>query len=154
MSHLAVDLALIGRRLLASFEGCACEGCQLLDRRMDADAAAVHGERLELVSYRDQRGQYEYETLTIRWMSDRGNSRVQAQKILDGQSRADLYINAFNGWIVWAEAGAVRSSLLQPTWRCGHALPLSGRNGQQFVVMCVECCDLTVTQRPPEAAAA
>lgn len=154
MSRLSIDLALIGRRPLASFEDCACEGCRLLDRQMDVDAAAAHGERLELVSYRDQRGPWEYETLTIRWTSDRGNGRVQAHKILGGQSRADIYINAYNGWIVWAEAGAVRSALQQPTWRCGHARPLSGSGGQQFVVLCADCCDLTVTQRPPEAAAA
>lgn len=152
-AQITADMAVIGRRVLAVFEGCECQGCRLLDMRMDTDLAAANGNQFEWVSYRNQRGTYEYRTLTIRWQSDRGNSRVQGHKILEGQTLADIYVQAYTGWVVWAERDAVKQSVRQTHWGCTHNPMSRGSGGQQFVVLCDNCCALHVVDRPSQVAA-
>lgn len=118
---------------------------------MDIDLAAAYGRRFEFVAYRNQRGPWDYPTLTIRWQSDRGNGHVQAHKILIGQALADIYINAYESRVVWATAEAVRQAVRQTRWGCGHAAPMAGGNGQQFLVLCDNCCVLTTTNRDGSA---
>ena len=92
---MAEDLGLIGLRLVHDCQEHDHVACGLLDLRFDVDAIAVgQSGRTYLVSYRTQ-PEYDYQTITIRWMSDSGNADVQGQKILDGRSKADVFVQGY-----------------------------------------------------------
>jgi hypothetical protein len=137
---LAGDLRLVGLQLVYQGERCACRGCQALDRQFDVDALAVGPQGLPcLVSYRAQ-PEYDFETLTIRWANDNGNEDVQARKIVDGRSKADLFVQGYPSGVSWSLAEPVRTALaLDPI--CPHHERIKrGKDGQLLRILCAACC--------------
>lgn len=138
---IAADLALIGMQFVATIERCGCASCHALDTRFDADAIAVGpAGRPCFVAWRAQ-PDYDYTTITIREVTDRGGGDSQVRKMLDGRSKADLYLQSYPSGIVWALASAVREGLASAAPCAAHQTTMLGSGGQLFRVLCASCCN-------------
>ena len=139
MSQAADDLALIGLNLVASAEACDCRACRTLDLKHDIDLMAEDRQGLLwLVSYRDQSSYgTSFDTITLRAMNDKHNEDVQARKVADGRSSADLYVQGYSSHVMYCAATYVRDAIEAP---CDlHSMYVWGGSGQVFRVMCPTC---------------
>lgn len=143
------DLELIGFPLLAPAEGCRCPLCRVLDLRHDVDALASTSDgRALFVAYRAQ-PDWDFQTITIRWANDKGNENVQLAKLLDGRSRADIYVQGYPSGVAWVFVPALLSALRdQRTKNCpGHKAADRGQDGQWFVMACARCAGVNYVPR-------
>jgi hypothetical protein len=128
-----------------------------LDRQYDVDVLAKDGAgRSVLVAHRQSSPEFPYRTITIRSRSDQGNDDVQLAKLLDGRSRADIYVQSYEGWVVSSPTPILRAAVVRLSFfGCQrHPYEKQGRNGQWLVQVCEACCaDLRVHLRPLTAVA-
>ena len=141
-AQLVGDLRLFGCELIHHSELCRCVGCGQLDKRADIDAIALTPTGIPcFVAWRDQtQGEHDYATITVRVSSDIGTTNVQALKLMDGRSRADLYVQSYASGVAWAPATDIRASLLHRVVCDRHRATLTGADGQTFAVLCGSCC--------------
>lgn len=144
---LVRDLTLLGMTLVAPIEDCHCASCQSLDRRFDVDVLATLAEGSpRFIAWRRQ-PEYDMRTITIRASNDNGNDDVQLAKLIDGRSRADVYVQSYPSGIAWAFTGSLRATL-RGTFSCSaHKESLSGSGGQVFRVVCGACSGVTYVSR-------
>lgn len=151
------DLALIGLTLEGRPEACRdddgrpCQTCGLLDGHHDADLLVTDvtnpvlrsigrpAGAAYLVSYRDQRPDYDYRTITIRESNDRGNRNVQAAKIRGLRSVADLIVQAYPSGVAWAQTIDIRAAMLRDSGCAAHEARITGKHGQIALVFCQHC---------------
>lgn len=146
---LARDLALIGYPLLASAEFCGHDVCSLLDTKHDVDALASGPDgALVLVSYRAQ-PEWRYRTITVRYVNDKGNHEVQLAKLLNGRSRADIYVQGYPAGVAYVRAADLKDAFLSGrTKTCSaHPAALRGGQGQLFVIACELCAGVVYVPR-------
>jgi hypothetical protein len=142
-AQLVGDLRMFGCELVYHSETCRCVGCHQLDLRSDIDAIATAPNGITcFVAWRDQtKGKHDFPTITVRLSSDRGSSDVQGLKLVDGRSRADVYVQSYKSGVAWAPASDIRKALTTRRQCNRHSQTLTGSDGQTFAVLCNECCE-------------
>lgn len=154
--QIASDLRLVGLRLIHRTERCEHAWCKTLDEEFDVDAYAegASTNRKWLVSHREQPDDWPsivgYPTITIRWANDNGNVDVQAAKIIDGRSKADVFVQGYPSGVSWSKAEPVRAALVLDA-ECRHAKTKRGKDGQILRLLCPSCCDGVRFQPRPTA---